>query len=77
MDQLTAHRDYTTRVVRLMIWHAWDLSRRDTPVPIAEALDKNVDIMRKTTLFDGRHPADGLEPPVPEWDGRHRSYIGC
>lgn len=68
MDRLTAHRDYTTKVVRLMIWHVWDLSKNQKSVPILEALDKNVDIMRKTTLFDGRHPATGLNPPVPEWE---------
>ena len=68
MDALTAHRDYTTRIIRLMIWYVWHLDRRDNPVPILAALDTNVDVMRKTTLYDGRHPADGLKPPVPEWD---------
>ena len=68
MDALAAYRDYMTRVVRLMIWHVWNLSRRDNPVPTLVALDRNVDIMRKTTLFDGRHPATGLNPPIPEWD---------
>lgn len=68
MDPLIAHRDYVTRVIRLMICHVWKLSRRADPVPILRALDRNVDIMRKTTLHDGRHPAEGLSPPMPEWD---------
>ena len=36
MDVFTAYRDYTTKVLRLMIWHVWHLSRSDHPVPIAE-----------------------------------------
>ena len=68
METTTAPHDYVAQVVRLMIWHVWDLSRREHPVPIEEALDRNVDIMRKTTLYDGRRVAEGLDPPVPEWD---------
>lgn len=68
MDPSTAPHDYITQVVRLMIWHVWGLSRREHPVPIQEALDRNVDIMRKTRLYDGRRVAEGLDPPVPEWD---------
>jgi hypothetical protein len=60
-----------------MIWHVWNLSMRDNPVPIMEALDKNVDIMRKTTLFDGRHPADGLNPPIPEWNALKAELASC
>jgi len=51
-----------------MIWHVWNLSRCENRVPIVEALDRNVDIMRETPLYDGRHPAEGLDPPIPEWD---------
>lgn len=68
MDVITAQRDYVTKVVRLMIWYVWHLSIRSNSVPTDEALDRHVDIMRKTTLFDGRHPAEGLKPSVPEWN---------
>ena len=68
MDALAAHRDYTVRVIHLMIWYVWTLSRRPDSVSILTALDQHVDLMRKTTLYDGRHPAEGLTPPVPEWD---------
>ena len=72
MDLIPAHRDYTTRVVGLMIWYARELSRRRPPVPVEVALEQHVDIMRKTSLFDGRHPADGLDPPIPAWDALRR-----
>ena len=65
MTPLEAHQDYTTQVVKLMIWHVHELAHRDVePISALRALDTNVDIMRKTTLFDGRHPALGLDPPV-------------
>ena len=69
MELLEAYHDYTVGVVRLMIRHVWHLAHhaRDT-VPVHEALDHRVDIMRKTIFYDGRHPALGLDPPVPEWD---------
>ena len=66
--QLEAHRDFTTKVVKLMIWYVWELTRRADPLPVEEALVNRVDIMRKTTLFDGRHPAMDLDPPIPEWE---------
>jgi hypothetical protein len=75
MDRLTAHLDYTKRVVRLMIWYVWHLSKCGNPQPIPDLLETYVDIMRKTSLFDGRHPAPsgndgpvGLDPPIPQWD---------
>ncbi len=75
MDRLTAHRDYTTQVIRLMIWYVWHLSKCGNPRPIPELLETHVDIMRKTSLFDGRHSAPsgsdgpvGLDPPIPQWD---------
>jgi len=68
MDRVTAHRDYVTQVIRLMIWHVWDLANRPDPVPVSVSLDKNVGIMGQTSLFDGRNPANGLDPPIPEWE---------
>ena len=52
-----------------MIWHVWDL-HNDTAdtCSVTDNLDRRVDIMRKTTLFDGRHPATGIDPPIREWD---------
>ena len=69
LQPVKAWRDYVEGVVRLMIWHVWDLHRdKEDQASIQENLDRRVDIMRKTTLFDGRHPAVGLDPPIPEWD---------
>jgi len=68
MDRVSAHKDYISQVIRLMIWHVWELANRPSPVQVSVSLEKNVDIMRETCLFDGRNPADGLDPPVPEWD---------
>lgn len=58
-----------------MIWYVWHLSKFGNPQPIPELLETYVDIMRKTSLFDGRHPAPsgndgpvGLDPPIPQWD---------
>ena len=68
-----AHRIYTEGVVRLMVFYVWHLSRVDGQRPVRSLLDTHVDIMRKTTLFDGRHPSpeglpNSLDPPIPEWD---------
>jgi len=53
----------------LMIWYVWKLAfHREPPTPISEALDQRVDILRKTMLYDGRHPALGLNPPNEKWD---------
>jgi len=72
-DRLVAHREYIEGVVRLMIFYVWHLHRVAGQAPVRSLLDTCVDIMRKTTLFDGRHPSpeglpDGLDPPIPEWD---------
>ena len=53
-----------------MVWCARALVfHRDPPVPMAEALDKRTDILRKTSHYDGRHPAFGLDPPNEAWEG--------
>ena len=63
MDPLAAYADYVEGSLRLMIHYARHLtSRRNPPVPMAEALETRTDILRKTAHFDGRHPAYGLEP---------------
>jgi hypothetical protein len=68
-SSVEAWSDYVEGVVRLMIWHVWDRSQDAVDeASVLEDLDQRVDIMRKTTLFDGRHPAAGLDPPVPAWD---------
>ena len=69
MISYEAFRDYEIGLVKLMVWYVRELAFADSPVPISEALDLRVDILRKTTLYDGRHPAMGLDPPIPEWDG--------
>ena len=50
MDDLYKWREnYVKNVVPLMIWHVWDLSRREkNPIPQWEALDNYVDIYRLT-----------------------------
>lgn len=68
-DPTEAWHDYVYGVIKLMIWHVWALHHdSDNRASVQENLDKRVDIMRKTVLFDGRHPAVGLNPPIPEWD---------
>ena len=68
-DPTEAWYDYVSGVVKLMIWHVWDLHHDSGDrSPVADNLDKRVDIMRKTILFDGRHPATGLNPPIHQWD---------
>lgn len=69
MDPLAAYADYVEGSLRLMIHYARHLtSRRNPPVPMAEALETRTDILRKTAHFDGRHPAYGLEPRNAAWD---------
>lgn len=68
-DPTEAWHDYVRGVVKLMVWHVWDLHHdSDDTASVQENLDRRVDIMRKTTLYDGRHPALGLDPPIREWD---------
>lgn len=68
-DPAEAWYDYVEGVVKLMIWHVWDLHHdSDDQASLHDNLDRRIDIMRKTTLFDDRHPAMGLNPPIPEWD---------
>ncbi|NKB68312.1 MAG: hypothetical protein GKR89_14720 [Candidatus Latescibacteria bacterium] len=68
-DPVQAQRDYACGTVKLMVWHVWDLYHDPADgASIQENLDRRVDIMRKTALFDGRHPAGGLNPPIAEWD---------
>jgi hypothetical protein len=44
-----------------MVWYARELIYHRVPaVSLDEALDTNVDILRKTRLNDGRRPAMGL-----------------
>jgi hypothetical protein len=51
-----------------MIWNVWHLANRTDPsVDVTEALDRRIDICRKTTVHDGRHPAVGLDPPNLAW----------
>lgn len=69
VDPVKAWQDYVDGAVRLMIWHVWDLHRDPGDrASIQDNLDRRVDIMRKTRLFDGRHPAVGLDPPIHAWD---------
>ncbi|MBT7915519.1 hypothetical protein HN588_16615 [Candidatus Bathyarchaeota archaeon] len=75
MDPLEAYRDYTERVLRLMIWYVWYLSKRANPQPIRVLLETRADVISRTTLYDGRHPVPlgddgpiGLDPPIPEWE---------
>lgn len=35
---------------------------------VSEALDTRVDILRKTTVYDGRHPALKMDPPNVGWE---------
>lgn len=52
-----------------MIWHVIDLQRSSAKnITISEALDTRVDVLRKTTLYDGRHPAGQLDPPNQPWE---------
>lgn len=61
--------DFTDGSLRLMVCYARELVyHREPPVTLHNALDIRVDILRKTTLYDGRHPGLGLDPPIPEWD---------
>ena len=63
-----ACRNYHEGVIRLMIWNVWHLANRtDPPVDVTVALDRRIDICRKTTVYDGRHPAVGLDPPNEAW----------
>ena len=75
-----AFTDFTTGSLRLMVWYARELvDHREPGVSVHEALDKRVDILRKTTLYDGRHPAMGLDPPNAEWEklkGHLASILG-
>jgi hypothetical protein len=69
VDPVEAWRDYVEGVVRLKFWHVWDLHRdKHDRFSIQQNLDRRVDILRKTTLFDGRHPALGLDPPIHAWN---------
>ena len=48
IDPVKAWRDCVEGVVRLKIWHVWDLHRdKEDQASIQENLDRRVDIMRK------------------------------
>lgn len=52
-----------------MVWYARELIYcREPAVTVDEALDVRVDILRKTMLYDGRHPGIRLDPPNAEWE---------
>ena len=69
MNRFAAHVDFTTGSLRLMVHYAhYLICRRNPPVAANEVLDKRVDILRKTTLYDGRHPCIDLNPPIAEWN---------
>lgn len=60
-----------------MVWCARALVfHRDPPVPMAEALDKRTDILRKTSHYDGRHP-DGFYEHLDfrPFKGYRKSYF--
>ena len=72
-DRIDAYRDYTEGVVRLMIFYLWHLAKTGNNPSVRDLLDTHVDILRKTDIYDGRHPSpeghpNGLDPPIPEWD---------
>jgi hypothetical protein len=53
-----ASSNYVRGVIKLMIWHVWDLHHK-IGEPIEALLDHRVDIVRKTTLCDGNGPTHG------------------
>src|SRR5436190_11592918 len=53
-----ASSNYVRGVIKLMIWHVWDL-HHESGEPIEALLDHRVDIVRKTTLCDGNGPTQG------------------
>ena len=76
MDLFAAHVDFTTGSLRLMVHYAhYLICRHNPPVAANEALEKRVDILRKTALYDGRHPGMGLDPPIAEWNALKEQLI--
>ena len=69
MDPLAAHADFFEGSLRLKVCYIRHLTcHRDPLVPMGEALELRTDILRKTMHFDGRHPGQGLDPPIAAWD---------
>lgn len=70
--------DYVRNVAPLMIWHAWDLSRRKAnPVPPWDGLDKFVDLYR-LTIYNLRNanPAWGQNFHDPHWNALKKRILG-
>lgn len=57
---LATSLECTRELVQLMIWYVWQL-HRSLGQPIGVLLDERVDIVRKTTLFDGARAADAWQ----------------
>lgn len=58
-----AHEEYVTEVIKLMVFHIWDLARCGT-MPVIQGLDEVAWLYRLTTFNNGRQPLqEGFDNP--------------